>query len=149
MEAIVVGVDDSDESKNALRWAVDEARLRRVPVTALHAWEPPVLPSPPDVAPLAPPIDPSIIAAIEEAAERLVARVVQDVVGDDSSVEVRPATAEGPPAAVLIEAVGDNDLLAVGSHGLGGFKGLLLGSVSQQVVSHAPCPVLVHRQGRR
>lgn len=145
MDTIVVGIDDSDESKNALLWAVDEARLRKVPVTALHAWEPPVFPSPSDIGPVVPPIDASVLAAMEEAATRLVERVVDEVVGDDTTVEVRGTAVEGPPASVLIEAVGDDDLLAVGSRGLGGFKGLVLGSVSQQVVSHAPCPVLVHR----
>jgi nucleotide-binding universal stress UspA family protein len=147
MKTIVAGIDDSDESKNALRWAVDEARLRGVPVTAIHAWQVPSLPPPPDVAPVVPPIDPSIVAALEQAAARLVERVVREV--DGSGVEVRLVTAEGPPAWVLIDAAGDDDLIVVGSRGLGGFKGLLLGSVSQQVANHAHCPVLIHRQGRR
>jgi nucleotide-binding universal stress UspA family protein len=148
MNAIVVGIDDSDESRNALRWAVEEARLRKVPVTALHAWQVPVLPPPPDVAPVAPPIDPSIIPELEAAAARLAERVVKQVLGDDADVDVRPVVAEGPPASVLLDAVGEDDLLAVGSRGLGGLKGVLLGSVSHEVVSHAPCPVLVHRRGR-
>jgi nucleotide-binding universal stress UspA family protein len=150
MKAIVVGIDDSDESRDALRWAVDEARLRKIPVTALHAWEPPAFPASPEIEPVAAlQVDLSLITTIEEAAVRLVERVVKEVVGDDSTVEVRPLTAEGPPASILIDALGADDLIVVGSRGLGGFKSLLLGSVSQQVVSHAPCPVLVHRHGSR
>jgi nucleotide-binding universal stress UspA family protein len=149
MEAIVVGIDNSEESKNALRWAVDEARLRGVPVTALHAWEVPPLPPGPELGAVVPPIDPSLIRDLESAASTLVERVVQEVSGDESDVEVLPLAVEGAPAAALIEAVGDDDLIVVGSRGLGGFKGLLLGSVSQQVAGHAPCPVVVHRRARR
>jgi nucleotide-binding universal stress UspA family protein len=149
MKAIVVGVDDSGPAKGALRWAVEEGRLRGDPVVALHAWQVPVLPIAVDVTPLPPPVDPSLVAEIEEAATRLVERVVEEVVGDDSTVEVRPTTAEGPAASVLIEAAADADLLVVGARGRGGFIGLLLGSVTEQCVRHAPCPVLVHRSTTR
>jgi nucleotide-binding universal stress UspA family protein len=148
MNTIVVGVDDSPEAKDALRWAVDEARLRRVQLVVLHAWEVPPLPPVVDVEPIAPPLDPSIIPVMEDAATRLVERVVAEVVAG-ADVDVRPVTAQGPPATVLLDAVDDDDLLVVGSHGAGGLKRLLLGSVSQEVVNHAPCPVLVHRRGRR
>jgi nucleotide-binding universal stress UspA family protein len=149
MNAIVVGVDESPESKDALRWGIEEGRLRRVPVVALHAWFVPPLPPPVDVAPVVPPIDPSVVADLSKAAERLVERVVDEVVGESTDIYVRPLAVEGPPATVLVEAVTDDDLLVVGSHGPGGLKGLLLGSVSHDVVNHAPCPVLVHRHGHR
>lgn len=56
---------------------------------------------------------------------------------------------QGNAAAVLLRAAENADLLVVGSHGLGGFAGLLLGSVSTQVLHHAPCPVLVLRTRSR
>jgi nucleotide-binding universal stress UspA family protein len=149
MNTIVVGIDDSEESKNALRFGVEEGRLRGVPVVALHAWQVPPLPPAIDVAPTVPPIDPAIIVKLEEAAARLVERVVDEVVANDSTVDVRATVVEGQPASALMDAVGDDDLLIVGSHGLGGIKVLLLGSVSREVVNHAPCPVVVHRRGRR
>jgi nucleotide-binding universal stress UspA family protein len=60
-------------------------------------------------------------------------------------IEIERVTAEGPAARVLIDAVGEDDLLVVGSRGHGGFSSLLLGSVSQQCAHHAPCPVVIVR----
>jgi nucleotide-binding universal stress UspA family protein len=145
MGTIVVGVDGSDRSREALRWAVEEARLRKDKVLAVHAWEPPVLPSveiPP--APDPPFYLPELIAHVQEGAEALVERLVAEVPHD--GVEVEPTAIEGAAASVLVEAAADADLLVVGSRGRGGLTGLLLGSISQQVVQHAPCPVVVHRR---
>ena len=148
MGKIVVGIDGSDASKDALRWAVDEARLRAVAVEAVHAWQVPLLP--PDAgAALAPGGAAlemtSLLPQVAEGAHLLAQEVVHDVVGDGGGVEVRPLAVEGPPATVLIEAARDADLLVVGSRGHGGFTGLLVGSVSLQAVQHAPCPVVICR----
>jgi len=136
-------VDGSDESEEALRWALEEARLRNATVRAVFAWRDPYV--------LAPgfglPEDFEFDALRERAVETLDA-VVAEVVGTQSDVPVEAVIAEGPAGSVLVEAAGDADLLVVGSRGHGGFVGLLLGSVSQQCVTHAPCPVLVVR-GRR
>ncbi len=143
MEVIVVGVDGSDESREALRWALEEARLRGATVRAVSAWRDPYV-----VAPgFGRPEDFEFDALRERAVEAL-AEVVADVVGTKSDVHVERVVAEGPAGSVLVQAAEDADLLVVGSRGHGGFVGLLLGSVSQQCVSHAPCPVLVVR-GRR
>jgi nucleotide-binding universal stress UspA family protein len=63
--------------------------------------------------------------------------------GDIEGVEVRRTIAAGNPASVLCDAAGDADLVVGGARGMGGFKGRLVGSVSHQVVGHAPCPVVV------
>jgi nucleotide-binding universal stress UspA family protein len=143
MQTIVVGIDGSNSSKHALRWGLDEARLRDARVVAVHAWEPPVVA--PDVTPTPPPDLASVVSELHEGALRLVTAVVEDVVGHDPAVSVEAIAAEGPAASALIDAAQEADLLVLGSRGLGGFAGLLLGSVSQQCVQHAPCPVVIHR----
>jgi nucleotide-binding universal stress UspA family protein len=145
---IVVGVDGSDASKDALRWAVDEARLRKATVDAVHAWQVPIMP--PDVGPsLAPSASAlemtSLLPKLEESARLLVEQFVHDAAGDQPDVEIRPLPIEGPPANALLEAAQDAELLVVGSHGHGRFKGMLLGSTSLHAVQHAPCPVVVLR----
>jgi nucleotide-binding universal stress UspA family protein len=141
---IVVGIDGSEAAKNALRWALEEARLRSAEIVAVHAWEaPPAMPEPGP----APGFDlVGILPEVEEAGERLVKAVVEEVVGDDSDVTVEPVAIQGPAASVLVEAARDADMLVVGSRGHGGFTALLLGSVSQQLAHHAPCPLLIHRE---
>ena len=141
---IVVGVDGSEPSENALRWAVDEAKHRRGRVVAVHAWQPPVPPA--DVMPGPYPDYVELLGQVEEASQKLVADVVAKVVGNDTTVPVEPTVVEGSPASVLIDAAENADLVVVASRGHGGFVGLLLGSVSQKVVNHAPCSVIVHRE---
>jgi nucleotide-binding universal stress UspA family protein len=109
---------------------------------ALHAWEAPFVS--PDVM-AAPHLDVvGVISQLHERALELVSNAVDEVVGDDTTVAVEPTPAEGPPAEVLVDAARDADLLVVGSRGLG-LTELLLGSVSQHCVQHAPCPVVIHR----
>ncbi len=140
---IVVGIDGSDASKQALRWTIEEARAHGARVTAVHAWESP--PPVPDIAPV-PTIDFfDVTPEVRTAAEKLVTDVVEEVVGDDTSVSVELAAVEASPANALIDAARDADLVVVGSRGLGGFKALVLGSVSHHVAQHAPCPVVIHR----
>ena len=76
-------------------------------------------------------------------AEAALQKSLQDVGAAASGVTVIPVLEEGQPADVLCAEAENADLLVVGSRGLGGFRGLLLGSVSQQVSHHAPCPVVV------
>jgi nucleotide-binding universal stress UspA family protein len=141
---IVVGIDGSDPSKDALRWAVEEARLRKADVVAVHAWQPP--PTIPGPGP-APGFDlVSVSPAVRQAGERLVTTVVHEVVGEDADVKVEPVAVEGPPVEVLVDAARDAEILVVGSRGHGTFKALLLGSVSGQLANHAPCPLLIHRK---
>jgi nucleotide-binding universal stress UspA family protein len=148
MNEIVVGVDGSDESREALRWGVEEGRFRKAPVRAIHAWELPLIPT--DVG-LVPP-RPDIVAeltSLAEGAQRLVETLVEDVVGDAQDVAVDAVAIEGKPSQVLFDAAEEGaQMIVVGSRGHGGFTALLLGSVSEQVARHAPCPVVIHRRRR-
>ena len=142
MAHIVVGIDGSDESKAALRWAVGEARLRDAGVTVVHAWTLPtyiVL----GVAPGAM-IDPALL---REAAEERAAKEIHEVIGDAKDVHIESKAVEATAARALIEEADGADLLVVGSRGHGGFAGLMLGSVSQQCAAHGPCPVVIVRSG--
>jgi nucleotide-binding universal stress UspA family protein len=66
-----------------------------------------------------------------------------EAVGGAGDVPVSTHVGAGGPASVLVETGRGAELLVIGSRGLGGFRGLLLGSVTQQVIAHAPCPVVV------
>ena len=145
MSSIVVGVDGSDGSRVALRFALAEARLRGAAVRAVAAWHIPALVyeggfATPDTRLL------DEVAA--ETGEKL-ARAVEEAAEDASSVVVEAVVREGQPATVLLDEADDADLLVVGSRGLGGFRGLLLGSVGQQCAHHAPCPVVIVPHDRR
>jgi nucleotide-binding universal stress UspA family protein len=140
MKPIVVGVDGSQHSLDALRWAVAEAELRDAKVVAVHAFAAPQSATAYGGLYMTE-LD---FEALREAARRLLVKTVEETV-PDAPVEILQIVAEGPPAGVLVAAAKDASLLVVGSRGRGGFKGLLLGSVSQQVAQHAPCPVVVVR----
>lgn len=142
MEKIVVGIDGSDASKHALRWAVEDARARSAEVVALHAYEVPV--PAPDASP-APPLDlPALVAEAHANAQQFVASVVEEVVGHTVSVDVAPIAVEDAPARALVDASRDADLLVVGSHGHG-LSRLFLGSVGLECAQHAACPVVIFR----
>ena len=136
---LVVGVDGSEESKQALRWAVDEARLRGMRLRVLHAWF--AYPAIGDGIPLAA----EDWTALGSAASTFVDKFVAEVVGEPEGVELEVEAVHGTAANVLVDAAREAALLVVGARGHGGFAGLLLGSVSQQCVHHATCPVVIVR----
>lgn len=137
---IVVGVDGSTSSRDAIRWAVEEARVRKTGVRAVYAWQLPIVTGfayiPPDV------LDP---AELERRANDVVTAAVDEAVGARNGVEVQAVAVEGTAAEKLVEESTGADMLVVGSRGRGGFSGLLLGSVGQQCVHHAACPVVIVR----
>ena len=133
----MVGVDGSEGSEAALRWAVEEAGFRDAVVEVVHGWTYPFAGEATGMASMT--VDG---AELERGAAALVRSMIDAV---PSSVTLEPVVVRGAPAAALLRAAddADADLLVVGSRGRGGFTGLLLGSVSQQVVHHAACPVVV------
>ncbi len=140
MGKIVVGVDGSPGSRAALHWAHDEAALRGATLVAVTVWQFPVMTSLPAFGAMPPPEDMG-----GEAETSLLRTLSEEGIAASDEVPVTSVVAEGAAAPALLDAAADADLLVVGSRGHGGFTGLLLGSVSQQCVSHAPCPVVVVR----
>jgi len=137
---IVVGVDGSECSKNALAWALNQARRSGARVEAVCTWQEPAMygfsyASAPGVFE-----GESLSALTEKTLHETIAEVSGRVGG---SVEVVPMVVEGPAAMVLLRIAAGAELLVVGSRGHGAFSGMLLGSVSQHCVQHAPCPVAV------
>ena len=138
VKRIVVGVDGSPSSAEALEWAVAEARLTGATIDAVYAWDPA-------------PVEGSGLPQREmeelrEAVKKRAARIVRELDGHSSDVRIRPRTVAGTAAQVLVDASEKADLLVVGSRGLGGLKGMVLGSVSHHCAAHAHCPVvIVHR----
>jgi nucleotide-binding universal stress UspA family protein len=139
---IVVGVDGSEESRAALRWAVEEARLRDARIRVVHAWW-----AYPALA-AGTPIAAADWAALEESADRFVTSFVTETLGEPDDLQIDASALHGSAAEVLVEASARADLLVVGSRGHGGFAGLLLGSVSQQCAHHALCPLVIVRGAR-
>jgi nucleotide-binding universal stress UspA family protein len=144
-DRIVVGVDGSPASIEALRWALAEAAARRSPLLVVRAWSHPFVTSP--LGAVAPSLDRETLAALATAATEELERALAAARAAESEVKLETSVVEGGAAAVLLEAAQGADLLVVGSRGRGGFSGLLLGSVSQQCLHHAPCPVVVVRGG--
>jgi nucleotide-binding universal stress UspA family protein len=134
---IVVGVDGSDGSRKALRWAAAEARLRGARLLAVHAWHVPYAPGTELAAPVFDPTE------HESAARALLDEELALARDGLEGLEVERHLFNGDPAGALIHLAADDSLIVVGSRGRGGFAGLLLGSVSHQVAHRARCPVVI------
>lgn len=134
MGTIVVGVDGSSTSKSALRWAVKLAPALGCTIEAVTAWEFPVI-----VTMAGGGVLPGTWVP-EDDAKNVLEGTINEIA---PHANVRAVIAEGHPAHVLLEASKRAEILIVGSRGLGGFRGALLGSVSSAVSQHAQCPVLV------
>ncbi|TDO66462.1 nucleotide-binding universal stress UspA family protein [Kribbella sp. VKM Ac-2571] len=135
---VVVGVDGSEVSAAAIRFAFQEAARRRVGITAVHAAMPtrqhPSLRVPADI--------------VEQVDRQLFAEAMDSKQVLIPGIDVRMKLVHAHPAQALIDASAGAELIVVGSHGRGGFTGMLLGSVSQAVLHHAACPVAVVRPHR-
>lgn len=138
---IVVGVDGSAANQAAVALAFDEAAMRGCGLVAVHAWTDTVFPVTPNGV-FFPELDWTQLT--ERAKELLVERLAQ---WQDKypQLTVRLVVEHDRPAHALPHAAQEAQLVVVGSRGRGGFTGLLLGSVSQAVIHHAPCPVVIAR----
>ncbi|MFJ8899134.1 MULTISPECIES: universal stress protein [unclassified Streptomyces] len=142
---VVVGVDGSGANSAAVDFAFREADLRNTPLVAVHAWTAwnAALPAPQD--PAEPYANPP--GALAEEERRLLAEALAGHRERYPGVVVEQRVVHGPTREALIEAGRTARLTVVGARGRGGFTGLLLGSVSQALLHHAPSPVAVVRGG--
>ena len=143
MAVIVVGVDQSEGARAALRFALEEAKLRRATLRVVHAWQYGYIGAT-GVEGAYPALG-GDIKELRAGAETALAETLRESIPEADTVEIERRVVEGRPAAVLVAESRDADLLVVGSRGHGGFTGLLLGSVSQQCAHHAACPVVIVR----
>ena len=135
---IVVGVDGSSVARNALEFAIEETRLRTGSLQVTYAY---------------PVMDRHVTGStgkdyydqVEADAKEFIEELMKTSPSTEG-IDARWIGVPGNPAEVLIEASREATLLVVGSRGVGGFMGLLMGSVSEQCVHHSHCPVLVVRE---
>ena len=136
MAGIVVGVDGSLQSQNALGWALNESALRKAALTVVA-----VTPAAASIWGITGQLDPS--EEIQEKVQHAAQEIVDKAVARHGGQSVTVRTVSGVPADELIKASEGADLLVVGARGVGGFRRLVMGSVSSQVSHHAHCPVVI------
>ncbi|WRZ88878.1 universal stress protein [Streptomyces sp. NBC_01007] len=137
LRTITVGLDGSQESRAAAEWAAREAELRGLPLKIVHVWEP--VPEPMAQAPL-------LGAETQQHwTERIPREAAQGVRLRHPGVEVRTEQLSGHPGDALAEAAKTAELLVLGSRGLGGIGGFMVGSVGLSTVAHADSPVVLVR----
>jgi nucleotide-binding universal stress UspA family protein len=143
VETIVVGVDGSEGGAAALEFAAGEAAFRGARLRIVSAWQVPAVTY---GGHFGPPLDPATLDAFRLRAERVADDALAAVKKLHRSLEGQALAVHGHPADVLLAQGADAVLIVVGRRGLGGFRSLLLGSVSQQVAQHATCPVVIVNQ---
>ncbi len=131
---IVVGVDGSPSSNTALEWAAQEAEIRGSTLELIHAWNYPNLGYEGYVA---------VLEDFEKDAAALLDEVVASARKNYPSLKLVSSLIQGPTAQTIMDRAKEADMVVVGSRGRGGFSGLLLGSVGQQLVHHCPAPVVI------
>lgn len=137
---IVVGIDGSTSSLDALQWALDEGELRGSPVHVVMSWHMPPVAGMSTVI-LPPEVD--IASAAQEELGAILDALPVPEGGRSTASPLSSEVVQGAAAQQLLDASQDAALLVVGTRGHGGFAGPLLGSVSQHCVTHATCPVVV------
>lgn len=139
---IVVGVDGSDTSAHAMRWAAEQARATGAKLLAISVWDIPTgYGWGPDISNLD--LAGEALRGLEQTAQRALADLP-----DAPDVQVESRVEQGHAARVLVAASREAELLVIGNRGRGAFTGMLLGSVSQHCAQNAECPVLIYRDKR-
>ena len=134
-DRVVVGVDGSPDSAHALRWALGEAKRGAAPLTIVHAWSDPDFDNELSLG--------DSRAVRQRHAQSLLDDMLTTAAAIDPTVSLTPVLVEGHPAKAIIDVAQAKDLVVVGSRGRGGFRAMLLGSVSRSVLEHASCSVAV------
>jgi len=135
---IVVGIDGSEGAKRALRFAAEEATLRNTDLRIVAVWNVPAAYYAGEAMAPSMPTD-----EFEQSMQATARRQVDESLSAYPDLETHLIVTEGTPAQVLVEKSERAEMLVVGSRGLGGFRGLMLGSVGQQCAHHANCPVVI------
>jgi nucleotide-binding universal stress UspA family protein len=139
-KTVLVGVDGSANSRKALAWAAAEAADHGADLVVLNVWEHTIPPPAGSVS-----VSERYVPEPSQRTAEELLEEIKETLGQDPPVLVQPVVKHGSPAKVLIEESADADLLVVGTRGHGGFRGLVLGSVSQHVAAYAKCSVAVVR----
>jgi nucleotide-binding universal stress UspA family protein len=140
---IVVGIDGSDEAERALRWTIEEAKLREANLRIVTAWHVPFVVHAAHGS--APPATLSIDDVVREAAEGVAQDAARKVVDAAPSLAVETTVVEGHAGDVLIESAKGAALLVVGSRPQSSLSSMLTGSVTVQCAVHAPVPTAIIR----
>lgn len=136
---VIVGVDGSPSANTATAWAAQEAELRGASLELIHTWNYPNLGYGGYVA---------VLEDFEKDASAILDEIAQKVRDHHPSLTIISSLIQGPTAQSIIERAKEADMVVVGSRGKGGFTGLLLGSVGQQLVHHCPAPVVIIHHDR-
>jgi nucleotide-binding universal stress UspA family protein len=139
---VVVGTDGSDPATRAVQWAAREAALRHLPLRVVHGFVWPQLHTP-----LSPPAPMEIGSALRDTARQLLADAADAARTAEPDLEVQTSLVDAGGAAALLRSAADAAVLVVGTRGLGGFSGLIVGSTGVQLAMYAPCPIVVIRDG--
>lgn len=138
---IVVGVDGSKDSLRALTWACEEAKLAGVPLVAVSVWTAPPVPTSPPFGSF----PWGVSVEMGDATRSMLRHVVEDADAEFPTVDIGQYVVAGNAAHELIKLSETADEVVVGAKGHGGFTGMLIGSVSQHVLAHSACTVVVVR----
>ncbi|MFF7522138.1 universal stress protein [Streptomyces pseudovenezuelae] len=141
VSAVVAGLDGSSESRAAVEWAAREAKMRGLPLKVVHVWEP--VPEPMAQAPLLG------VETQQHWSERIPREAVEGLRLRHPGIEITMQQSSGGAADTLVKAAEDAELLALGSRGLSGIGGFMVGSVGLAVVAHAERPVVLVRAGEQ
>ena len=142
---IVVGVEGSGYARAALIWALEEAHHRGAIIEVVTCYSPTYVPAAPDLGYV--PLDSFDLAAEVEKMQGEVIESAIEASDFSDEVEIRRVLQKGRPADTLMTAAEGATMLVVGNRGRGGFAGLRLGSVSQAIAHHSPCPLVIVRTG--